>query len=149
MAKAKTQTPAKRESKSEYTEKAAQFICERIANGDSLVTICKSEEMPHIVTVYRWLAENEGFRNMYVRAREDQADTMADEIVQIADTEEDSAKARVRIDARKWVASKLKPRKYGDKLDIEHSGSVELDATKVLGELGGLLESAMKMAESA
>ncbi len=83
---------------------------------------------------------------MYVRAREDQADTLADEIVAIADdgsndtyekdgvvlTNQDVvARSRLRVDARKWVAAKLKPKKYGDKVDVEHSGGliVKIDAS--------------------
>jgi len=56
---------------------------------------------------------------MYARAREDQADWHADEIVAIADTETDAAKARNRIDARKWKAAKLKPKVYGDRVNVE------------------------------
>ncbi|MBU2052465.1 hypothetical protein KKH13_04650, partial [Patescibacteria group bacterium] len=54
------------------------------------------------------------FFKRYARARDEQADTLADEITYIADTEPDANKARVRVDARKWVAAKLKPKKYGD-----------------------------------
>jgi hypothetical protein len=104
---------------------AQQEICERIADGESLRGICKSEGMPHYCTALQWLKEEPGFASQYAHAREDQADAYADEIIAIADTEEDAAKARVRVDARKWVASKLKPKKYGDKLDLNHSGSIE------------------------
>lgn len=94
--------------------------------------------MPHVVTVYRWLAKHEEFRNMYTHAREDQAETHADEIVKIADEappndmngKTDSgyvAWQRNRIDARKWVAAKLKPKKYGDKQTVEHEGGVTLN----------------------
>lgn len=143
--KGQDKAPATTGRKSVYSEAVASEICERIARGDSLPVVCAAEGMPGLTTVYRWLGENELFRDLYARAREDQADTMADQIVQIADTEEDAAKARVRIDARKWVASKLKPRKYGEKLDIEHSGSLDLDASKIRGEIGGLLDAAMKL----
>jgi hypothetical protein len=90
--------------------------------------------MPDVRTVYRWLAINEDFRHQYALAREDQADTLADEIIDIADdskhdimivTNPDGSerevenrevvnRSRLRVDARKWVASKLKPKKYGD-----------------------------------
>lgn len=83
----------------------------------------------------RWLADSESFQQQYARAREEQADTLADEIVSISDEREgraivageevavvfDStavARNRLRVDARKWVASKLKPKKYGDKLAL-------------------------------
>jgi len=103
---------------SDYTDELAANICSRLASGEPLVRMCREEGMPSVVTVYRWLASNVDFRNMYARAREDQADTLADEIAEIADTEDDPNKARVRIDARKWVAAKLKPRKYGDKMAL-------------------------------
>lgn len=106
---------------SSYTEDKAALICGRIAAGESLVSICRDEDMPDVVTVYRWIAANESFRNMYARARDDQADTLADQILDIADTEEDPAKGRLRVDARKWVAAKLKPRKYGER--IAHEGT--------------------------
>jgi hypothetical protein len=109
-------------------------------DGESLKSICAADDMPHRSTVFRWIVANETFRDMYARAREEQAETMADEIVSIADEGEtkvivggdgasmvvfDStavARNRLRVDARKWVAAKLKPRKYGDKLQTEISG---------------------------
>lgn len=103
---------------SSYTPEKAAAICARLAAGEPLVRICRDESLPDVVTVYRWIAAYEDFRNMYARAREDQADTLADEIAEIADSEDDPNKARVRIDARKWVAAKLKPRKYGEKLAL-------------------------------
>ncbi|MHB1326877.1 MAG: terminase small subunit-like protein [Gemmatimonadales bacterium] len=124
---------------SDFSQDIAVTICGRLASGEPLVRICKSEEMPHVSTVYRWIAANEAFRDMYARAREDQADTLADEIVAIADdgsndtyekdgvefTNQDVvARSKLRVDARKWVAAKLKPKKYGDKVDHEHGGNL-------------------------
>lgn len=128
----------------DYSEALAADICARLATGEPLVKICRDEHMPGTSTVYRWLAAHEPFRDMYARAREDQADTLADEILDIADEDPavvfekehtssgelevarvDSAAVnhqRLRIDARKWIASKLKPRKYGEKVTQEHVG---------------------------
>ncbi len=86
--------------------------------------------MPTATTVFRWLASDADFREQYTRAREDQADTFVDEIIHIADTVEDAQAARVRIDARKWVAGKQRPKKYGDKLDVEHGGTVTVTINK-------------------
>lgn len=111
-------------------EQSAQIkatICERISNGESLRSICADADMPAKATVLLWLNEDEAFSSQYVRAREEQADHYADEIIAIADTEEDPAKARVRVEARKWVASKLKPKKYGDRIQTDVSGSVTLE----------------------
>lgn len=125
---------------SDYREELAELICDRIADGESLKAICADESMPGRSTVFRWLATHETFRDMYAHAREEQAETLADEIVGISDEREtrvvmdgegdavvvfDStavARNRLRVDARKWVAAKLKPRKYGDKIQQEVSG---------------------------
>ena len=109
---------------SSYTQEIADNICKLLAGGLSLRKICLMDGMPHIDTVRRWLIEEDKatFHVQYTRAREEQADFYADEITEIADTEEDPNKARVRIDARKWVASKLKPKKYGDKIDVTSGG---------------------------
>jgi len=108
---------------SEYSEDKAAEICGRLAEGESLKSICRSDTMPDIKTVYRWMMANEAFRHQYACAREDQADTMADEMIDISDNlTEDAASRRVRVDTRKWVASKLKPKKYGDKIDTTMQG---------------------------
>lgn len=129
---------------SDYTPELALSICERLVEGESLRAICLSEGMPHRGTVFRWLETHEAFRDQYARARQAQADALADEITHIADTpqlgvirkitkggveitEEDMlGHRRLQIDARKWIASKLLPKKYGDKSHVEHSGEVTL-----------------------
>ncbi len=63
---------------------------------------------------------------MYASAREHQAEHFVDEIVTIADTEENPTRARVRIDARKWAAVKLAPKKYGDKAEIQMTGTIDI-----------------------
>lgn len=113
-----------------FTEELGIEICSRIANGMSLRKICEHKDKPHIDTVRNWLVEGDmgktpalaAFSAQYVRAREEQADYYADEIIEIADTEKDPNKARVRVDARKWVASKLKSKRYGDKVDVTSAG---------------------------
>ena len=105
-----------------YSEKITEEICRRIMEGESLRTITLDEHMPTRSTVHLWLSVNKEFSDHYARARDLQGDTYADEIVSIADqaTDRDSAAAaKVKVDARKWVASKLKPKKYGDKLDLD------------------------------
>lgn len=108
---------------SSYTEKIGDEICERLSEGESLRKICLSPNMPNKATVFRWLVANETFRDQYARAREVQADVLADEIIDIADGkraeyengEADVQRDRLAMDARKWVAAKLKPKVYGDK----------------------------------
>lgn len=132
-----------------YTPELGDLICERLMDGESLRSICSDQGMPTKTTVFRWLQADEAFRDLYTRAREEQAEAMADEIVGIADevcttvrtdkhgTKDDDgdgntevifdatavARNRLRVDARKWVAAKLKPRKYGDR--IQHSNDPE------------------------
>lgn len=123
-----------------FSQDAADEICERIAEGESLRSICKTapEGFPRMSTVFKWLAQNETFARQYAHAREEQAETFADQISDIADETpelepiKDAAGNIVemrmhaayvshqknRIDARKWIASKLKPKKYGDKLGL-------------------------------
>ena len=118
----------------EYTEDIADEICWRITHGEPLVRICADEHLPHVATIYRWLIRFPLFCDMYTRAREEQADTNADEILAIADemppeyTDEKGrttidhsylAWQKQRIEARKWTAAKLKPRKYGDRVALE------------------------------
>lgn len=99
-------------------------VCEQIANGKSLREICEPEGMPAPSTIVGWLVEDDALSEQYTRARERQADFYADEIIEIADQakNEDAQIARLRVDARKWKASKLAPKRYGDKVTNEHSG---------------------------
>ena len=107
---------------SKYSQELANKICEQIANGKSLRAVCRGKNIPDTRTVRRWLQDNEEFRLQYAQAREDQADFHADELIAIADTEKDANRARVRIDARKWVASKLRPKVYGERVTAEVTG---------------------------
>ena len=76
----------------------------------------------------RWLQEDEtgGVRDMYALAREGQADHNVDTMLAVARTEDDVQRARLIVDTMKWAASKLKPRVYGDKLDVKHSGNLTI-----------------------
>jgi hypothetical protein len=101
----------------EEKAEAIRIILDRMTHGQALRDICKDPELPGYSTVNRWLDEDEELKEMYARAREKRADWLADELVEIADTETDSAKARNRIDARKWAAAKLNPKRYADRTD--------------------------------
>ena len=127
-----------------YSLEIALEICDRIADGESLVKICSDPKMPKKTAVYEWLLRHKEFAEIYARAREDQADTLADEIHAISDElpqqiVDDKGKTRYdsayvqwqknRVDARKWVAAKLKPKKYSDR--IAHVGDNESDAINI------------------
>ena len=121
---------------STYTDDIASGICERIAEGESLRSICRDEDTPALRTVMKWLSDgnHEPFVQQYVRAREAQADRMAEDILAIADegindkSKDDNgreivnhdviARSRLRVDARKWLASKMAPKKYGERLEL-------------------------------
>lgn len=109
-----------------FTPTLAERICVRLASGESLRAICESADMPAESTVRLWAVnDHEGFAAQYARARDAQAERYAEEIVEIADTEKDASIARNRIDARKWTASKLLPKRYGERVELEHSGSIQ------------------------
>ena len=137
--------------RSKYSQKYADAICARLSAGDSIRTICKDEDMPTQSTVYKWLAAEPGFSEQYARARETQADCIADEILAISD--ESTMKAtrlvdgkpeeydvpidavgvarnRLRADSRKWYAGKVAPKKYGDKIAI--GGADDLPPVKLM-----------------
>lgn len=136
--------PAGRPTK--YTKQLAAKICEQLSLGRSLRSVCKSDDMPSISSVFNWFDIYPEFVEQYERAKQESADSYADEIVDIADNEAVTdliidgvpvldpetnqpyqivtatgvQHARLKIDARKWVSSKLKPKKYGDKVTNEH-----------------------------
>ncbi|AWB79569.1 TPA: terminase small subunit protein [Stenotrophomonas maltophilia] len=125
---------------SKYSQQLADAICDLLVDGKSLRTICSTAKMPSRSTVIRWLAEKEAFRNQYARARELQADTLAEEILDIADkavlgerlkkdgkgkvlerqTGDMVERSKLMIDARKWYAGKLQPKKYGERVALDH-----------------------------
>lgn len=103
----------------EFNEAVADAICERLADGESLRSICRDDEMPAKSTVFKWLGLVPAFADQYARARETQADSLADDIIDIADNKAlEPNDKRVRIDARKWLAGKLRPKAYGDKVAL-------------------------------
>lgn len=135
-----------------WTAEIEDEIFNRIAEGESLKGICESEHLPSRETVRKRLIDDSVFQGRYARAREAQADTIFEDILQIADDArndwmerngegdlgwaangEHIQRSRLRIDARKWMAGKLRPKVYGDKVDIDHSNTD--------GSLGALFSS--------
>lgn len=145
---------------STFSPELAATICERLALGESLRAVCRDDGMPHQATVFRWLDLHEAFRDQYARARVKQAEYYADEIVEIADdTARDTivtdngeqpnsewiARSRLRVDARKWLMSKLAPKKYGDKVDVTTNGeSLNLTAEDRAAKLAAIQAAAAK-----
>ncbi len=120
---------------SKRTQKNALKICNELAKGKSLKKTCKELNID-IITVLDWLNKDKDFLSKYTRAKEESADSLADEILESANSAEQidfhdldgkTANARVnarrlKIDALKWIACKLKPKRYGDRISAEYSG---------------------------
>jgi hypothetical protein len=142
--------------KSSYSDPIARKICTRLMGGESLRKITDDPRMPCQTTVIKWLAEPkfEAFREMYYYARRVYAELLMDEIIEIADDATDDwiptldkkgnvnghrpdteclQRSRLRIDTRKFLAAKLIPRIYGEKLEVEHG---------VTGDLKELIQGA-------
>ena len=121
-----------------YNEEIASLICGRMANGESLRSICRDDAMPALSTVFLWVSKHPDFSEQYKLAMASRADAMFEEMFDIADDgqndwmeiqdkEGDNAgwrfngehvqRSRLRIDTRKWALSKMLPKKYGDKAD--------------------------------
>lgn len=144
-----------------YTQEIADRICEALAEGHSLRSICASDDMPSKSTVFKWLSEQRAFSDQYARAREAQADCLFDDILEIADdgrndsyTDDEGnaktdfdviARSKLRIEARKWMAAKLRPRVYGDKIAI--GGADDLPPIKAMSDAE--LEAAIAKAAAA
>lgn len=144
-----------------YSDEIGDIICARLAEGESLVKICRDEGMPSTVTIYRWLRTIEQFCNNYTRAKEDQAETMADQILEIADNEVNEPlidqngnvardsdgnivfvrtkvsvqHAHLRVETRKWIASKLKPKKFGTQKEEIKINNSEADLVETINKL--------------
>lgn len=156
-----------------YTPEIADMICSRLSEGESLRSVCKDPEMPVASTVFAWMRKYEEFSKQYARAKEEAADAMFEEIQDIADdgtndwmevnnqdgdcvgwkiNGEALQRSRLRVDTRKWMMSKMKPKKYGDKIQTEHSGKVEytgLTDEQLNNKLQSLINAASKSNSTA
>ena len=105
-----------------FTQELGDQICERISNGETLRSICRDIKFAPS-TVIEWTWNNRDFSEQYTRARLKQADAYADMILDEAFNSLDPQIGRLRVDALKWVASKLAPKRYGDKVEVEQTGT--------------------------
>lgn len=123
----------------EQREEIISRICKHISEeNQSLRAALQLHDMPDANSFYKWINENDDFLEQYVRACEDRADNIFEEILEIADESNADVsvsdegqiikngdivqRSRLRIDARKWMLGKMQPKKYGDKLDITSKG---------------------------
>ena len=111
---------------SDYTPELAADICSRLASGSSLRAICASDSMPSASSVFLWLTKHKEFSDNYAKAIDERAAGMFDDMLDIADDVEPEAacvaKARLRVDTRKWALARMNPKKYGDKIQAELGG---------------------------
>jgi hypothetical protein len=109
-----------------YTQAIADEVCERLAHGETLRKMVLDEHMPPAGTIYRWLDSNESFRDQYAQARVRQADYYAEMIIDESFGAHDASIGRLRMDALKWASSKIAPKKYGDKIELESNNNQNL-----------------------
>lgn len=117
-----------------FSQEIADRICSHIAEG-GYATKLERFGLPSAATMGRWLNENEEFRAAYARAREKRAETFAEQMVEIADTCEDPQRGRLQVETRKWIASKLLPRVYGENQRVEVQHTISETAARVLQDL--------------
>ena len=117
-----------------FDQDIADKILEAISSGIGLVTFLTSDQrFPSYPTQMRWIRGNPEFAASYAQAREDMADADADKIADVAqavlDGNLDPNAARVAIDAYKWSAGKRRPKRYGEKIEVENTGTVAVTHT--------------------
>jgi len=125
----------------DYTQELADTMCAELSQGRSLRSVCQDDGMPSGKTFFSWLRTYPEFLKQYEAAKQESADAMAEDTLFIADTplegeeitiKPDGSKEvkksdmlghrRLQVDTRKWLMSKMKPKKYGDKLDMTTNG---------------------------
>lgn len=126
----------------EYSQELADKICEELALGFSLRTVTKNDWCPPMSTIFNWLRTKKEFLEQYEKAKQESVDAMAEDILYIADdgtndyeeaerpdgstfiklNSENVQRSRLRVDTRKWIMSKIKPKKYGEKIDMTTNG---------------------------
>ncbi len=110
----------------------------RMMNGESITAICKEETQPHYSVFMKWVQSDQDLFDSYARARAMQSDYFFDQMVEIADSDPDLQRAKLRIDARQWHVGKISPKKYGNRLltqlDANISHSVKPDLSQLSQE---------------
>ena len=141
MAKKKVKEKKKNGRPSGYTQKIADKICERIALGESIRSVSECETMPCAATMFKWMRDYPEFLKQYEKATTERAHYQAEEIIDIADNStndfmtkhvhgedievvnhENIQRSRLRVDTRKWLMSKMVPKKYGERISQEITG---------------------------
>lgn len=145
-----------------YTEELGKEICHKIAcTPRGIHFLCKKyEHWPKPRVIFEWLVKFPLFKEQYLLAKKLQVETLIDEILAIADDSSGDFKvndkgnlvpdsehinrSRLRVDTRKWIASKLVPKLYGDKIQTE----VVDNNSKEIDNVRDLVQKCMKRLES-
>lgn len=107
----------------EYSDHVFAELCDRIAEGRSLRSVCSDADMPSKKTVFQWLAQRPELGDQYARACDERADYLAELAITEAYNEATDSgsvqRDRLKVDTIKWFTSKLAPKKYGDRIQTE------------------------------
>ena len=123
-AKRKAGRPTKR------TPEVVAEILRRLATGEPMTIICAGDDMPDARKVREWQEEDAALSADIARAREAGFDQIARDALAIADSAEgDTQRDKLRVDTRLKLLAKWDPKRYGEKLDLAHSGSVDIEVT--------------------
>jgi hypothetical protein len=159
--------PAKIGRPTVFTQEIADTICKRMMQGETLRQIVRDDAMPCRSSVHNWLATNKAFMDQYAQAREFQADTIFDEMFDIADdgrndwmlqqrgeddvevvNHEHIQRSKLRIDTRKWALARMAPKKYGEKVETTLRGDadapLEVEDRSVARQIAYLLAGAVR-----
>lgn len=131
----------------DYKEELGDLICEGVSRRVPLAKLCDNDKkLPSCRTVYRWLRTHKAFCQNYTRAKEDQADYLVEEALEIADDASiESSDKRIRVDTRKWIASRFNAKKYGDKQFIETKDTTDdISDEELDNKIRSLMDKASK-----
>lgn len=107
-----------------YAEEIRKEILKRISDGESLLSICRDEHMPHRTTVDDWREQDTDFSLQYARARDSGHDVIAERTRETArgkgDSTDDVARDKLIIDTDMRLLKAWNPKKYGDR--VTHAG---------------------------
>lgn len=126
-----------------YSDKVTEKICSQMVEGVSVNKICKQKGMPTRSTIGNWLVKYPEFRDAFIKAKQVQTYFNVDDILDLADgcdTENsaDVQKAKLQVDTRKWIASRLLPKVYGE--SNERSPVVEVNINTTSDELKSIID---------
>lgn len=120
---------------SKFSDDQIEEMLERMALGEAICHIEREPGMPSANSMERWEAAGDELGGRITQARARGMDYIAAQAVKNAKAAEDPALGRLAFDADRWYLSKLAPKRYGDKLDVEHGVSSSLGA--ILGRVDG------------